>query len=247
MSQLTISASNKTYTPTYFVDAILPLPIPKLFTYRVPRDMEELVAVGCRIVVPFGKTKILTAVIHGVHESPPKDYEAKYILDILEETPSVNSLQLRFYKWLADYYLCTLGEVIQAALPGGLKINTSSYVQRSPYFEDKDHVLSIEEQLVMQQVAVDKPIESAKLGDLIGQTNLSKVLKALSEKEAILLIDHIKEKFTPKLKKFIRLSQVLVDSEMELESTINQLEKKAKQQEVLLAYLRAVPILEKPG
>ncbi|RLD24581.1 MAG: primosomal protein N', partial [Bacteroidetes bacterium] len=206
--------------------------------------MEEFVAVGCRIVVPFGKTKILTAIIHGIHESPPKNYEAKYILDILEETPSINEHQLTFFEWLADYYLCTLGEVIQAALPSGLKINTSSYIQRSPYFEEEDHVLSIEEQLVMQQLAVDKPIELAKLGDLLGQTSLSKVLKALSDKEAILLIDHIKEKFIPKIKKFVRLSQYLVDSEMALETVINQLEKKPRQQEVLMAYLRSVPVLE---
>ena len=89
------------------MDAILPLPIPRLFTYRVPKEMESMVATGCRIVVPFGKSKILTAVIHTIHNTPPQEYEAKYIIDLLEEEPSINEVQLKFFQWLADYYLCT--------------------------------------------------------------------------------------------------------------------------------------------
>ena len=152
MSQLSFTSAKNSFTPTYFVDAILPLPIPRLFTYRVPKEKESLVAVGCRSVVPVGKAKILTAVIHQIHNNPPKEYEAKYIIDLLEEVPSINEVQLKFFQWLADYYLCTLGEVIQAALPSGLKINTTSLVQRNPYFNDDEFVLSIEEQLLMQQL-----------------------------------------------------------------------------------------------
>jgi primosomal protein N' (replication factor Y) (superfamily II helicase) len=244
LSQLSLNSAKDSFTPTYFVDAILPLPIPRLFTYRVPREMESGVAVGSRIVVPFGKSKILTAVIHQVHNAPPKDYEAKYIIDLLEETPSINAVQLQFFQWLADYYMCTLGEVMQAALPSGLKINTTSLVQRNPYFNEEDFVLSIEEQLLMQQLSVDVPVESIKLADLVGQKKISKVLKALIDKEAILLIDHIKEKFTPKIKKYVRLDQGLVEDEKALENVFSRLEKKQKQLDVLMAYLRSVPALE---
>ena len=220
------------------------MPIPKLFTYRVPKEMESLVAVGCRIVVPFGKAQILTAVIHRVQTMPPKDYEAKYIIDILEETPSVNELQLKFFQWLADYYMCTLGEVLQAALPSGLKINTTSLVHRNPYFNEDDFVLSIEEQLLMQQLSTDTPVESMALAELIGQKKISKVLKALIDKEAILLIDHVREKFSPKIKKFIRLNPELIIDETALESAFTKLTNKPKQLEVLMAYLRSVPVLE---
>ena len=244
MSQLSISSGESNYTPTFFVDAILPLPIPKCFTYRVPKELEKGVAIGCRIVVPFGKTKILTAVIQRIHHSPPKVYEAKYIIDLLEDTPSVNSLQLRFFDWLAEYYMCTLGEVLQAALPSGLKINTTSLVQLNPYFEEKNYVLSIEEQLVLQQLATDKPVESERLGDLVGHKNLTKVLKALVSKDAILLIDHIKEKFSPKTKKFVRLNNELLTSEEQLEAVMAKLEKKPKQLDVVMAYLRTIPVLE---
>ena len=211
MSQLSISSTKDSYTPTIFVDAILPLPIPRLFTYRVPRELEDKVVIGCRIVVPFGKSKILTGIIQQIHNAPPKEYEAKYIIDLLEDVPSVNEQQLKFFQWLADYYVCTLGEVMQAALPSGLKINTTSLVQRNPYFDEDEFVLSIEEQLLMQQLSADTPIESEKLADLVGHKKLSKVLKALIDKEAILLIDHVKEKFTPKVKKYVRLNQALLE------------------------------------
>jgi len=244
LSQLSINPSKDSFAPTFFVDAILPLPIPKFFTYRVPKEMESQVAIGCRIVVPFGKAKILTAIIHQVHNSPPKEYEAKYIIDLLEEAPSINKVQLRFFQWLADYYMCTLGEVIQAALPSGLKINTTSLVQRNPYFNEAEFVLSIEEQLLMQQISTDMPVETARLADLVGQKKLSKVLKALIDKEAILIIDHIKEKFNPKIKKYVRLRDGLLENEGELEMIFSQLEKKPKQLTVLMAYLRAVPVLD---
>jgi primosomal protein N' (replication factor Y) (superfamily II helicase) len=246
LSQLSISPAKKSFAPTFFVDAILPLPIPKLFTYRVPKEMAAYLAIGSRIVVPFGKTKILTAVIQHIHNTPPREYEAKYIIDLLEESPSVNSLQLKFFHWLADYYLCTLGEVLQAALPSGLKINTTSLVQRNPYFQEEEKVLSIEEQLVMQQLSTDKPVESANLEELVGQKSISKVLKALVNKEAIFLIDHIKEKFSPKTKKYIRLNQALAENESELEDLFNTLDKKPKQLDVLLSYLKTVPVIEEP-
>lgn len=231
---------------TYFVDAILPLPIPRLFTYRVPRELDNNISVGSRIVVPFGKTKLLTGIVAAVHENPPKKYEAKYLMDLLDEEPTVNSLQLRFFKWMADYYMCTIGEVLQAALPSGLKIDTTSLVQRNPYFREEEFVLSIEEQLVLEQLADDSTIESAKLAELVGQKYISKVLRSLVAKEAILVIDHVREKFTPKTKKYIKLDDEIAASETMIEEVVNNLEKKPKQLEVLMAYLRDVPLFENP-
>jgi len=206
--------------------------------------MEEDVAVGCRIVVPFGKGKILTAIISKLHHLAPQEYQAKYIIDVLETTPSVNSQQLAFFAWLAAYYQCTLGEVIQAAVPSGLKINTTSLLQRNPHFEEDDYILSIEEQLVMQQLTVDKPIESLKIGDLVGQKSLTKVLKGLLDKDAILLLESIKEKFAPKVKRYLKLDQHLLEDNKNLEDLFAELEKKPKQLEVIMVYLKTIPVLD---
>ena len=119
---------------TFFVEVLLPVPIPRSFTYRVPFNLANSVQVGQRTIVQFGDRKILTGLILQVHENPPKDYEAKYLLEILDETPLVNYMQLKLFEWIASYYACTTGEVMNAAFPAGLKLSSESMVQLNPSF-----------------------------------------------------------------------------------------------------------------
>src|SRR5271167_2288479 len=102
---------------TLFVEVILPLAIAKNYTYRVPFQMNGAVAIGKRVVVQFGKSKLYTAIIAAIGNRPPDKYEAKYILDILDDRAVVTERQLQFWQWLSDYYLCYMGEVMNAALP----------------------------------------------------------------------------------------------------------------------------------
>src|SRR6476660_548592 len=97
---------------TIFVEVILPLAISKTYTYRVPYDIDKSVDIGKRVVVQFGKRKIYTAIIYKISDKPPGLYEAKYIIDVLDEEPIVNHFQLSLWKWMSDYYLCHLGEVM---------------------------------------------------------------------------------------------------------------------------------------
>ena len=102
---------------TLFVEVILPLAISKNYTYRVPYEMNDVVAIGKRTVVQFGKSKLYTAIIAGISTLAPDKYEAKYLIEIIDDKPLVTAAQLQFWEWLADYYMCTLGEVMNAALP----------------------------------------------------------------------------------------------------------------------------------
>ena len=136
---------------TVFVDALLPLPIPRHFIYRVPRVWVDLVQTGLRIVVPFGSTKVLTAVIVAVHHQPPKQYQAKYLLEILDEAPLVTASQLSLFQWVADYYMCYPGEVFQVALPAGLKISSQSKIQAHPEFSSPE-LLTEKEQLIFSKI-----------------------------------------------------------------------------------------------
>src|SRR5688572_19367 len=111
---------------TLFAELILPVPIPKLFTYRVPADFNERIKTGQRAIVPFGTKKILTGVVANTHDKPPRDYEAKYILELLDETEIITPQQFSLYQWIADYYMCSQGEVLNAALPAGLKLSSES-------------------------------------------------------------------------------------------------------------------------
>ncbi|MGZ4049844.1 MAG: primosomal protein N' family DNA-binding protein, partial [Bacteroidia bacterium] len=102
---------------TYFVDVILPLAVPNLYTYRVPFDWNDSIAIGQRVVVQFGRGKLYSALIRHIHENPPKQYAAKYIDSILDEHPIVNSKQFELWDWMSQYYMCNIGDVMVAALP----------------------------------------------------------------------------------------------------------------------------------
>jgi hypothetical protein len=92
---------------TLFADVILPLPLPKLYTYRVPYELNDQVVIGGRVLVQFGAKRTLSCIVAAVHETPPKEYQAKYILEFIDDAPVVTQPQLKLFRWLADYYMCT--------------------------------------------------------------------------------------------------------------------------------------------
>ena len=103
-----------------FADITLPIPFDS-FTYLVPPDMEARVMRGCRVVVPLGKNKIYTGVVLKTHDKAPKGVEIKAIMEVLDEHPVVNEQQFKFWQWIAKYYLCPIGDVMKAGLPGAMK------------------------------------------------------------------------------------------------------------------------------
>ena len=109
---------------TLFVDVILPLPLPQIFTYRVPHNLNNSVQERVRVVVQFGRSKMYSGLVANIHEKAPENYQAKYIEQVLDDKPIVLSFQLKFWKWLAKYYMCSLGEVLNVALPSGFKLSS---------------------------------------------------------------------------------------------------------------------------
>ena len=113
---------------TLFAEVILPLAISKNYTYRVPYDQNDAIAIGKRVVVQFGKSKLYTAIVKEISTQAPEKYEAKYIIEILDDHPVVTPHQLHFWQWLADYYMCNIGEVMNAALPAALKLASETRI-----------------------------------------------------------------------------------------------------------------------
>jgi primosomal protein N' (replication factor Y) (superfamily II helicase) len=237
---------------TFFAELLLPVPIPKLFTYRVPFAFNELIKVGQRVIVQFGDRKILTAIVIRIHETPPKEYEAKYILEILDAYASVSDLQLKFFEWMADYYMCTLGEVMNAALPAGLKLSSESMVQLHPAFslEESDHAFSEKELMLLRRLENDS-MSYSDISKFLGAKSIYTILKTLSGKNAIVLYEEVKEKFKPKTEKRIRLTNDF-NRENALQKLFETLATKPKQEAIVLKFLQEVPILQdstknKPG
>lgn len=229
---------------TYFAELLLPVPVPKLFTYRVPFDLNNKIQTGIRAIVPFGPKKILTGIIIAVHESPPKEYEAKYILELLDEEPVVNDFQLKLFNWIADYYLCSAGEVMNAALPAGLKLSSESMVQIHPAFDEETTLFefSQKEEILLRQLK-NEPLAYSEISKLLNLKNLYSILKSLVTKEAVILYEEVKEKFKPKTEKRIRLANDF-NSNKALEQVFEELAKKPKQEAIVLKYLQDVPVLQ---
>ncbi|SHK62447.1 replication restart helicase PriA [Hymenobacter psychrotolerans] len=235
---------------TLFADVILPLPLPKLYTYRVPFELNDQVVIGGRVIVQFGAKRTLSCIVAAVHETPPKDYQAKYILEFIDETPVVTQPQLKLFRWMADYYLCTLGEVINAALPAALKLNSESRIQLHPVWMNTDEAdrypLSEQEQKVVAALLdgeEGKSMTFTEVGDVLGVASFHKVIKSLMNKDVIFLFEHLADKYSPKVVKKVRLAHHFV-AEAALEGLFAQLASKAKQLDVLMRYLQKVPVYQ---
>jgi primosomal protein N' (replication factor Y) len=227
---------------TLFAELILPVPIPKLFTYRVPANFNEHIKPGHRVIVPFGPKKILTGVVATIHDRPPVDYEAKYILEVLDESEIINAQQFTLYQWIADYYMCTPGEVLNAALPSGLKLSSESMIQLHPSFdEDTTRFDFSERELALLKRLKEDTLTYTDAAKVLGARNIYSILKSLTSREAIILFEQVKEKYRPRTEKRIRLTASLTPKK-ELEKLFDQFSSKPKQEAVLLKYLQLVPV-----
>jgi primosomal protein N' (replication factor Y) len=226
--------------PPLFVDVILPLPLPLLYTYCVPPEYTGKVMQGVRVVVQFGKKRVLTAIVAAVHHNPPRQYEAKYLLDLLDDSPTVNSFQLRLFEWMASYYMCTQGEVLNAAVPSGLKLSSESKIQRNPDYEDT-YEFSAAEQLVLDELE-KRNLSYSDVMTLLGKKSIHPVIKSLLAKGAVILFEELKEKYTPKVVSKVRLQPEILASKEHFEEVFHKLEKREKQLSILLRYMQLTQV-----
>lgn len=126
-----------------YADVVLPLPLEGFFTYSIPESFLQEGLVGCRVVVPFGKTKTYVALVVRIHDTTPKGYKVKPLKQRIDQSPIVNALQLNLWTWISSYYLSAMGDIYKAALPSGLKAedgykpSTELYVALAPAFQSE--------------------------------------------------------------------------------------------------------------
>jgi len=221
---------------TLFVEVILPLAISKNYTYRVPYDLNEGVAVGKRVVVQFGKSKLYTAIIAGIGNQAPEKYEAKYLIDILDDRPVVNTQQLSFWKWLADYYLCNVGEVMNAALPAALKLASETKIVLNQGFEYDKSALNDKEFLIIDALDMQPELTVSDVAKLLGQKTVMPILKSLFEKNIIHISEEVSDRYKPRKRTFITLNPVYQNPE-QMKELFAILERAPKQADALLAFI----------
>jgi primosomal protein N' (replication factor Y) len=230
-----------------FADIILPVPIPRMFTYRIPKSLKSEINLGSRVIVQFGKRKVLTGIIGKVHNKAPQAYEAKPILEVLDIQPSVNPIQIRFWVWMADYYCCHIGEVMHAALPAGLRLSSESKVQLNPNFdvETSKYPLDDREIKILEALESSTELSYEDCEKVLGIKTIHPILKSLVVKEAILIFEKVQEKYAPKVETRIRLVNEIAGSKPAIEEIFQALASKPKQESILMKYLRDVPVFQK--
>ncbi len=223
---------------TLFVEVILPLAISKNYTYRVPFEMNDAVQIGKRVVVQFGKSKLYTAIIFFISEQPPEKYEAKYLIEILDDKPVVTTKQLQFWQWLAEYYMCNPGEVMHAALPSALKLASETRIALNKDVEVDKSALNDKEFLIVEALDIQPELTVSDIAKLLGQKTVMPILKLLFEKNVIHISEEVSERYKPRKKTFITLNPVYHDQE-KLKELFGILEKRApKQADAVLAYMK---------
>ena len=216
-----------------FVQVILPLALPKLYTYAVPTNLDHAIKIGCRVEVQFGKQKLYTAIIHAISQHAPTDYIPKEILAVLDEQPIVTEIQISFWNWMASYYMCTLGDVMNAALPAFFKLDSETSFVKNPFNEVDILELSDDEYLIAEALNHQDEISLKDVVLILQKKSISKPLKSLLEKKIIYVKETLDEKYKPKVETFVQLHE----SQYELRNTFDLVSKSEKQENLLVAYI----------
>jgi primosomal protein N' (replication factor Y) (superfamily II helicase) len=225
------------HTYRQFVNVILPLALPKLYTYAVPQSMETHIVIGARVEVQFGRHKLYAALVHSVSSVPPSDYVPKEILSVIDEQPVMTAAQLKFWEWMAGYYMCTLGEVMQAALPAYFKLDSETYFVRNPESEVDLLELSDDEYLIAEALNHQPEITFKDITLILSKVSVTKPVKSLLQKKVMYVKETLHERYTPKVESFVRLANRFADGGEKLQAAFSAVEKYPKQELLLLAFI----------
>lgn len=220
----------------YCIDVILPIPLKQTFTYEVNKDEAIFLKPGMRVAVPFGKTKIYTGIVLNIHQQTPKGYEIKPIDQILDEFPVINAFQIQHWQWMASYYLCTLGEVLKAAIPNGFLLESETIITLNTNTTIAVSELNDVEFLVLEALQSQPSLHINDIRSILDRKNVMGVLTNLIEKKHIVVQEEVYEKYRPKIKRFIKLSSHY-SSQENLKNLLDTLSRAPKQREVIMTLL----------
>lgn len=224
---------------TYFADVILPLPVDARFTYRVPQVLNGKVTFGMRVIVPFGSSKLYAAIVEKVHEQPPKQFSVKYILDVIDDRPVISEAQFRLWQWMADYYMCTVGEVMAAALPSALRLASETKVKVHPDFDGDVSVMTPYEMSVLELLIHRETMTVAEVAKSLQVAKVMPIIKSLVDKRAIITDEEIRNPYKPKKEVVISVSAPYNEeiAFMALLDKLNAKPSTSSQADTLLAFM----------
>lgn len=221
----------------YFIDVILPLALKKTFTYEVSEAEFNYIEKGMRVAVPFGKNKIYTSLVLDKNNTPPLHYIAKQIETILDITAIINSYQIEHWKWISNYYMCSLGEVFKGALPSGLLLESETIISKKNDLAYPVSDLKDDEYLIYEALQLQSSISVGEIVKLLNKKNVFPIINGLLSKGALVIQEEIKETYKPKKIKYVKIQDEFLQKER-LEELLLLVSSAKKQYNLILNYFQ---------
>ncbi|MGB4743410.1 MAG: primosomal protein N' [Flavobacteriaceae bacterium] len=219
----------------FFIDVILPLSLERNFTYAITKAEVDFIKKGVRVAVPFGKNKVYTGIVYNIHHNAPTAYEAKSIHSILDEFPVINPFQFKLWEWMSSYYLCSMGEIMRAAMPNAFLLESETIISLNPSAKFETNALKDDEYLVIEALQQQTSLKVDEINAIIDRKNSFPVLKRLLNHKVIALEQELTEKYKPKLIRCVRLHPNY-QHENALQELIEALKNASKQRDIVLSY-----------
>lgn len=217
----------------HFADILLPLALENTLTYGIPSDLQ--LAVGQRVVVPLGKRKRYTGIVTRLHdEAPAEGVELKYVEEVVDEAPLLLPAQLQFWEWLANYYICTKGEVLKAALPSGLKLESEMRLIRAESPADVNGMTPLQ-QAIYHLLDAEKTTTLEDITSKLKRTSIINTVRQMIENGWVEVRETMRESFRARTETYVRLPESVV-LEDKIDALFDGLRKGGKPYALLLAY-----------
>ena len=221
----------------FYAEIIIPLLLPVNYTWSIPPQFANVVKPGIRVEVQL-KNKRYAGIIKRLITQKPEGFDPKPILNILDDEPQLHEQQLQLWQWIADYYMCSEGEVMQAAMPANLKLSSETILVWNEEHGEDFSDLNDREYIVAEALSIKKELKLSEVQQLLDASYVYPVIKKLIEKNVCHVWEELKEKYKEKIETYILLHPQYRDEEKL--SKLFDVSKAPKQMELLLSYLHLI-------
>jgi len=223
---------------SHYVTVVLPIAAPKVYTYIVPTEMVADIQFGVRVEVQFGKNKLYAALVVDIHHNAPEEYKPKPIVSIIDDQPIIFPEQYKLWQWMSSYYGCTIGEVMNAALPSGLKLASETTIMLSPLYDPNFQGLNNKEFMICEALSNQPELRIEDVRKILNQKTVYSLINSLLDKKIIYLKEELKEKYKPKKVVCVRLQEPYLSNQDLLEEAFEKLSRSGRQVEALMAFIQ---------
>ncbi len=226
----------KTEEATHFAQVILPFATPKPYTFHIPEELVEQVKFGIRVEVQFGAGRDLyAAVVIAVTDKKP-DHKTKPILQVIDSEPIISTAQLDFWQWMASYYTCTLGEVMNAALPTNMKLSSETRIVLNPDHDQNFSGLDEKEYLIAEALTIQQELTIDQIQKILGQKTVYPIINRLLLLDILDIKEELQKRFKPKLVSCVRMKEPYRSDPATWSAAFDTVKNSEKQTNALLAF-----------